>query len=119
MVTIVASLPMTLALIQRRFTFLLLVSNMQCVKYACERIYTALTKVYNQSLEQGIVPDLLKLSKVTLIDKGVDTTDVTNFSPISTLSAFIQIFEKLVYKQRVSDIERSRLNRQLLRSQIS
>ena len=71
----------------------------KCVKYACEYICKALTKVYNQSLEQGIVPDILKLSKITPVDKGGDTTDPTNFRPISTLSVFTQIFEKLVYRQ--------------------
>ena len=78
----------------------------KCVKYACEHIYKALAKVYNQSLEQGIVPDILKLSKVTPIDKGGEITDATNFRPISTLSAFTQIFEKLVYKQLINYIEK-------------
>ena len=48
------------------------------MKYACEHIYKALAKVYNQSLEQGIVPDILKLSKVTPIDKGGEITDATD-----------------------------------------
>ena len=78
----------------------------KCVKYACEYIYKALTKVYNQSLEQGIVPDILKLSKITPVDKGGDTTDPTNFRPISTLSVFTQIFEKLVYWQLLNYIEK-------------
>ena len=78
----------------------------KCVKYACEHIYKTLAKVYNQSLEQGIVPDILKLSKVTPIDKGGEITDATNFRPISTLSAFTQIFEKLVYKQLINYIEK-------------
>ena len=76
------------------------------MKYACEHIYIALTKVYNHSLEQGVVPDLLKMSKVTPIDKGGDTRDAINFRPISTLSAFTQIFEELVYKQVVNYLEK-------------
>ena len=59
---------------------------------------------YIQYLEQGIVPDILKLSKVTPIDKGVEITDTTNFRPISTLSAFTQIFEKLDYKHLINYI---------------
>ena len=78
----------------------------KCVKYACEYICKALTKVYNQSLEQGIVPDILKLSKTTPVDKGGDTTDPTNVRPISTLSVFTQIFEKLVYRQLLNYIEK-------------
>ena len=71
-------------------------SPVKCVKYTCDYIYKALTKVYNQSLEQGIVQDILKLSKITPVDKGGDITDPTNYRPISTLSVFTQIFEKLV-----------------------
>ena len=69
-------------------------------------MYKALTKVYNQSLEQGIVPDILKLSKITPVDKGGDITDPTNYRPISTLSVFTQIFEKLVYRQLLNHIEK-------------
>ena len=78
----------------------------KCVKFACEYIYKALTKVYNHSLEQGIVTDILKLSKITPVDKGGDTTDPTNFRPISTLSVFTQIVEKLVYRQLLNYIEK-------------
>ena len=46
------------------------------------------------------------MSKVIPIDKGGDITDSTNFRPISTLSAFRQIFEKLVYKQLIRFIEK-------------
>lgn len=79
----------------------------KCVKLACNYIYQALAQVYNQSLEQqGIVPDILKLSKVTPIDKGGDISDAANFRPISTLSFFAQILEKLVYKQLINYIEK-------------
>ena len=52
------------------------------------------------------MPDILKVSKVTPTDKGADITETTNFWPVSTLSAFTQIFEKLVYKQLISFIEK-------------
>ena len=82
-------------------------SPIRYVKFACNYIFIkALTKVYNQSLDLGIVPDILKVSKVTPIDKGDDITDATNFQPILTLSAFAQIFGKLVYKQLISFIEK-------------
>ena len=50
--------------------------------------------------------DLLKIKKITPVDKGGELTDPTNFHPISTLSTLTQIFEKLVYKQLVSYIEK-------------
>ena len=50
--------------------------------------------------------DVLKVSKVTSVDKGGELTDPSNFRPISTLSALTQIFEKLVYKQLINYIEK-------------
>ena len=41
----------------------------KCFKVAGDHIYEAMTKVYNLSIEQGIVPDILKISKVTPVDK--------------------------------------------------
>ena len=55
---------------------------------------------------QGIVPDSLKVSKVTPVDKGGSQSDSSNFRPISTLSALTQVFEKLVYKQFINYIEK-------------
>ena len=75
-------------------------SPVKCVKYACDYVYKALTKVYNQSLEQGLV------SKITPVDKGGDITDPTNYHPISTLSVFTQIFEKFVNRQLLNYIEK-------------
>ena len=49
---------------------------------------------------QGIVPDILKVARITPI------ADPTNFRPISTLSAFTKILEKLVYKQLILYIEK-------------
>ena len=71
----------------------------KCIKLAVDHISEALTEVFNYSLVQGIMPDILKVSRVTPIEKGGDATDPSNFRPISTLYSFVQIFEKLVYSQ--------------------
>ena len=60
----------------------------KCIKLACNFISEPLARLFNLSLSQGIIPNLLKISK------------------ISTLSAFTQIFEKLVYKQLISYFEK-------------
>ena len=78
----------------------------KCIKLANRSISEALTCIFNLSLLQGVVPDILKISKVTPIDKGGETFDPTNYRPISTLSSFSQIFEKLVYKQLINYIEK-------------
>ena len=70
----------------------------KCIKLACDDICETLTKIFNQSLLQGIVP--------TPVDKGEEITDPENFRPISTLSAITHIFENLIYKQLTGYIEK-------------
>ena len=53
----------------------------------------------NQSFITGKHPDALKISKVIPIHKGGDTCDLNNYRPISLLSIFDKIMEKLMHKQ--------------------
>jgi len=76
------------------------------VKLASSHISECLTSIFNQSLQQGVVPDILKISKVTPIDKGGEITDPANYRPIST---FTQIFEKCIYNQLISYIEKHKI----------
>ena len=78
----------------------------KCIKLASDHISECLTFIFNQSLQQGIVPDSLKISKITPLDKGGDITDPANYRPISTLSTFTQIFEKCIYNQLINYIEK-------------
>ena len=55
------------------------------------------------------MPDILKLSRVTPVHKSGDSSVPENYRPISTLSSFTQIFEKLVYKQMMSYIEKQKI----------
>ena len=56
----------------------------RCIKLASAYISGPLSKIFNQSLLQGVVPGILKMSKVTPVDKGGDTTDPANYRPISS-----------------------------------
>ena len=55
------------------------------------------------------MPDILKLSRVTPVHKSGDSSVPENYRPISTLSSFTQIFEKLEYKQMMSYIEKQKI----------
>ena len=50
------------------------------------------------SLTTGEYPELLKVVKVIPIHKGDSTQDVNNYRPISLLSIFDKIIEKIVHK---------------------
>jgi hypothetical protein len=80
----------------------------KCVKLAADHISEALTSVFNFSLEQGIMPDILKISGITPVDEGGESTDPSNYIDlyISTLYSLAQIFEKLVYSQVLNYFEK-------------
>ena len=79
------------------------------IKLASSHFCESLTYILNQSLQQGVVPDILKISKVTPIDKGGEVADPTNFRPISTLSTFNQTFKKCTHKQLINYIEKQKI----------
>ena len=58
------------------------------------------------SLLSGEYPDLLKLVKVIPIYKGGETQDVNNYRPISLLSIFDKIIEKIMHKRLYAFLER-------------
>ena len=62
--------------------------------------------IYNQSIEIGIVPNILKVSQVTPVYKNGDVTYPGNYRPISTLSPFSKVFERLIYNQLNSFLEK-------------
>ncbi|KAL4153538.1 hypothetical protein QTP88_001371 [Uroleucon formosanum] len=52
--------------------------------------------LFHKSLDEGIYPEILKLSTVILIFKSEDPTDVANYRPISILSHIAKPFGSLV-----------------------
>ncbi|CAB3991318.1 Hypothetical predicted protein [Paramuricea clavata] len=55
--------------------------------------------IFNASLSTGIVPTSLKLAKVIPVFKKGLQNYLNNYRPISLLSIFNKILEKLVYKR--------------------
>ena len=62
-------------------------------------IILPLCKIINTSFMTGKFPDALKIVKVIPIHKGGSTQDVNNYRPISLLSIFDKIIEKLMHKR--------------------
>ena len=54
--------------------------------------------IINVSFKTGVFPSLLKIDKVIPIHKGGSTQDMNNYHPISLLSIFDKIIEKLMHK---------------------
>ena len=61
-----------------------------------------LMNIFNVSLTSGSFPDSLKLGSVTPIFKKGSQININNYRPISLLSIFSHIFEKLVFNRLTS-----------------
>ena len=68
----------------------------------CKHIISQpLANIYNLSVILGKHPSKLKLAKIVTVYKDDDESCASNYRPISLLSIFNRIFEKLMY-QRLS-----------------
>ena len=55
--------------------------------------------LFKVSIQQGIFRDSLKIAKVTPIFKSGDKGNVINYRPISILSVFSKVLERIVYSR--------------------
>ena len=81
----------------------------QLLKYSSEVISPVLSGILNTSVSLGVYPKKLKISKIIPIFKADDETDTSNYRPISLLSNFNRIFEKLMYDRMRDFIEKHSL----------
>ena len=69
------------------------------MKYLSTIISNILVKIVNLSVKSRSYPSKLKKAKVIPVFKTEDETDANNYRPISLLSIFDRIFEKIMYKR--------------------
>ena len=67
----------------------------KCFSSLCE----PLKYLFNLSIEKGIFPGDLKIAKATPIYKADNKSDLSNYRPISVLSCFSKILERLMYNR--------------------
>ena len=58
-----------------------------------------LTEIFNKSIQNGVMPDKLKISKIIPVFKKGSRSDPVNYRPISILSYVDKILEKAVYSR--------------------
>ena len=80
------------------------ISNL-IVKSANTVIAPYLTCLINKSMDQGVFPDKLKKAKVIPLFKEGSKTDVNNYRPISLLTIWSKIFERVIYNRTYHFLE--------------
>ena len=71
------------------------------IKKSFELISEPLMLVINSSLEAGLFPDKSKVAKIIPIYKAGEVDTFTNYRPISILSSFSKIYERVMYNRLV------------------
>jgi uncharacterized protein YlzI (FlbEa/FlbD family) len=72
------------------------------VKACITGIKKLLNFIFNESINQAVFPDLLKVAKIRPVYKRENKQEVGNYRPIWVLSIFSKILEKIVYNRFVS-----------------
>ena len=68
------------------------------LKQNMEILSPTLTNLINECFEEGIFPDILKVSLIIPIYKSGAKTDLNNYRPISLLPSIGLLMEKLIQK---------------------
>ena len=77
------------------------------LKIAAPIIVPYLVSIINLSFIKGTFPKLMKLAKILPIFKSGSRSDVNNYRPISLLSVFSKILEKLMHNRLYSFLEQN------------
>jgi hypothetical protein len=82
------------------------IPNNNMIKIAAYELSPIFTNIFNESISIGVVPDILKMSRITSIYKSGDTNEPHNYRPISILSVFSKVLERLIYNQLDNFLEK-------------
>ena len=69
------------------------------LKHVKQEIIKGLVIVSKKSFMEGYFPELLKIEKMIPIFKSEDPANPSNYRPISLLSVFDKLLEKLMYNR--------------------
>ena len=79
------------------------------IKYGKLIISPIISNLFNLCIETGVFPNCLKIAEVIPIYKKSDPNMPTNYRPISLLSQFDKIFEKMLFSRLFSYIDKNQL----------
>ena len=79
------------------------------LKISTPFITSPLTYICNKSLSSGIFPSRSKFSEIIPVHKKGNRMDITNFRPISLLTSFSKILEKVIYARLYQHIDQNNI----------
>ena len=79
------------------------------LKIVIQYLALPLSVIINDSIEQGVFPDILKRASVTPLYKSGSEKDIRNYRPISVLPLFSKIFEKCICNRLVGFLTKYKL----------
>ena len=78
---------------------------LKLLNIVADLIVFPLCHISNMSFSNGVLPEKLKIVKVIPIHQGGTTPDINNFRPISLLSIFDKIIEKIMHRRLYDFLE--------------
>ncbi len=75
------------------------------LKSVCNVLSPVISELVSHSLHEGVFPSKLKLAKVIPLHKNGSRSEITNYRPISLLSCFSKIFEKVMQERLVKHLK--------------
>lgn len=72
-------------------------------------IVDALVHIFNLSLSNGQVPEVMKMAKVIPLFKKGDKLEPNNYRPISLLSSLSKILEKIIHKRTIAFLKNNNI----------
>lgn len=79
------------------------------LKHCADELTFPLTVIFNRSFKEGRFPSKLKVSKVYPKFKNGEKTQISNYRPISLVSTFSKVCEKIVLKRLLDHCARNNL----------
>merc|ERR1712215_593101 len=71
-----------------------------------ETLAIPLSLMLRKSIDEGKIPDILKLAYVTLIHKGGSTQKLEQYRPVSLTSHVMKVFERVMKKKIIEHLEK-------------
>ena len=79
------------------------------IKWAPHLFSPILMCIFNKCIHLGYYPDNMKIARVVPIHKGGDINDINNYRPISVLTQFNRLFERILASRLTNFFEKNNI----------